>query len=88
MYSACSTVWVQMLESCNNLFCAIFHLVAPAEWACTDFCQAKYPYNNYSLFLLKVFHSFYFSYSSAPRELLSDVLLCEMCKFVYKLAPC
>lgn len=74
MYSACSTVWVQMLESCNNLFCAIFHLMSPAEQACTDFCQAKYPYNDYSLFLLKVSYSFFLSYSSAARGLDSSVI--------------
>lgn len=74
MYSACSTVWVQMLESCNDLFCAIFHLMSPAERACTDFCQAKYPYNDYSLFLFKVKGIRYLCYSSAARGLDSSVI--------------
>lgn len=54
-----------------------------------DLCQAKYPYNAHSLLLVKILHSFYLT-QVHPEDCTFQwfVLLCEMCTFVYKLAPC
>lgn len=57
-----------MLGSCNNPFCALY-LVSPA-----DLHQVKYPYHDYSLLVVEIFHSFYLSYSGAPRGLYISVV--------------